>query len=86
MQSKPLLSSICEGLGYILEGLIYFGSDDGNLYVLNKDTGELFRRFGTASGKPERTSPLLWDGAVYFGDMDGKVDSWGSAADLSGIH
>jgi eukaryotic-like serine/threonine-protein kinase len=72
--------SIVAGFGHVLEGLAYFGSDDGNLYVLNKDTGDLVRRLATTSGKPVRTDPVLWDGAVYFADTGGTLYSWGSAA------
>jgi eukaryotic-like serine/threonine-protein kinase len=76
IQSSPSLA----------EDLIYFGSDDGALYVLNKDTGALVQRLPTASGLPVRTSPALWDGAVYFADTGGSLYSWGSAVDLTGIN
>jgi eukaryotic-like serine/threonine-protein kinase len=70
----------------IAEDLIYFGSDEGVLYVLNKETGALVRRLATASGLPIRTSPALWDGVVYFGDTGGTLYSWGSAVDTSGVN
>jgi eukaryotic-like serine/threonine-protein kinase len=66
----------------IAEDLICFGSDDGNLYLLNKDTGKLVRKLSAASGKPVRTTPVLCEGAVIFGDAAGNVYSWGSAVDL----
>lgn len=68
----------------IAEDLVYFGCNDGALYILNKDTGQLVKRLATASGEPIFTSPALWDGAVYFGDTGGTLYSWGSAVDTSG--
>lgn len=70
----------------IAEDLIYFGCDDGALYVLNKDTGQLVQRLASPSGLAVRTSPALWDGVVYFADVGGTLYSWGSAVDTSGIH
>jgi len=70
----------------IAEDLIYFGCDDGALYVVNKETGALVQRLRTESGLPIRTSPALCDGVVYFADTGGSLYSWGSADDTSGIN
>jgi eukaryotic-like serine/threonine-protein kinase len=64
----------------IAEDLIYFGCQDGTLYVLNKNTGQLVHSLATATGLPVRTSPALWNGKVYFADTGGKLYSWGSVA------
>lgn len=71
-------SSVC------LDGdKLYLLSGDGNLYCLNKSNGQEIWRFRTATGYlGDRTndwadyyhsSPVLYNGAVYFGSGDGHV-------------
>ena len=52
----------------VVDGVVYFGSDDGNLYVLAADTGEQLWSFAT--GDVIRSVPSVVDGAVYFGSND----------------
>jgi outer membrane protein assembly factor BamB len=49
-------------------GLVYFGSEDKNLYALDVATGEEKWRFST--GGPVRSSPAVVAGTVYFGSYD----------------
>jgi len=50
-------------------GLVYFGSDDKNLYAVDASSGELKWKFAT--GGPIRSSPAVVAGLVYFGSYDG---------------
>ncbi len=53
-----------------LDGTVYVGSDDGNLYALNPETGEEVWRF--PAGAEVRSSPAVApDGTIYFGSADG---------------
>jgi len=56
-----------------LNGTLYFGSDDGNLYIVNPTTGH-FTTVATPDGAPIESSPVLGaNGAVYFGANDGNI-------------
>ncbi len=57
----------------IAEDLIYFGSVDGALYVLNKETGALVQRLPNGIRSARAHVPALWDGAVYFADTAAPV-------------
>ena len=50
------------------EGLVYFGSGDGNLYALNAETGQLKWKFATQG--VVHSSPAVAGGVVYFGSWD----------------
>ncbi|MDE2843988.1 MAG: PQQ-binding-like beta-propeller repeat protein [Chloroflexota bacterium] len=50
------------------EGMVYAGSDDGNLYALSADTGEL--QWSFATGDVIRSTPTVADGKVFFGSND----------------
>ena len=52
----------------VVEGVVYVGSDDGNLYALVADSGELLWSFAT--GDVIRSIPTVFDGTVYFGSND----------------
>ena len=57
------------------EGVVYFGSTDGNVYALAADTGELVWRFETEG--PVYGSVTVYDGYLYAGSDDGylyKID------------
>jgi outer membrane protein assembly factor BamB len=58
--SSPVLS----------ESVLYFGSDDGNVYAVDAATGrQLWKR---ATGGPVAATPAVGDGRVYVGSYDGK--------------
>ena len=52
----------------IVDGVVYVGSDDGSLYALVADSGELLWSFAT--GDVIRSIPTVIDGTVYFGSND----------------
>jgi glucose dehydrogenase len=47
----------------VVNGVIYFGSDDGNVYALNASTGA--RLWSVATGSEVRSSPAVANGVVY---------------------
>jgi len=53
----------------LANGLIYFGSQNGNLYALNSDDGVEVWSFHTE--KPINSSPAVSNGTVYFQGNDG---------------
>jgi len=58
--SSPVLS----------EGVIYFGSDDNNVYAVDAETGKQKWKFVTQGPVP--CSPAVAGGMVYFASYDGK--------------
>jgi outer membrane protein assembly factor BamB len=52
----------------VVQGVVYFGSGDGNLYALDATSGELKWKFKT--GDVVHSSPALADGVLYFGSWD----------------
>jgi outer membrane protein assembly factor BamB len=50
---------------------VYVGSDDGNLYALDANTGSLRWKFTT--GGPVMSSPTINDGIVYVGSNDQRL-------------
>ncbi len=53
------------------DGLVYFGSRDGNVYVLKADTGEL--HWKASIGHPVVSSPAITEKMVYFGANNGII-------------
>ncbi len=73
---KPNLSLIApKSIPLILGDALWFGSDDGSFWTLDKRTGDVRRRFRTrdSSGKGIMSSPAAYDGRVYVGAYDGNV-------------
>ena len=53
---------------------VYFGSNDGKMYAVDKTTGlDLSGYTAYQTGDKIRSSPLVWNDVVYFGSDDGKV-------------
>ena len=52
----------------IADGVVYFGSGDGNCYALDAATGQLKWKFETKG--VVHSSPAVVNGAVYFGSWD----------------
>ena len=54
----------------VVEGKVYFGSGDGNVYAVDATTGVLQWKFAT--GDVVHASPAVAHGVVYVGSYDGK--------------
>jgi len=52
----------------VLDGAVYFGSGDGNVYALNAASGELKWKFKT--GDVVHASPAIADGTLFIGSWD----------------
>ena len=55
----------------VVNGVVYIGSDDGNVYALNASTGAMLWSF-TTGGRVE-SSPTVVNGVVYIGSDDDNV-------------
>lgn len=55
----------------VVDGVLYFGSNDGNLYALDAPTGDLI--WNSTAGEGLQSSPAVVDGVVYAGCWDGNV-------------
>ena len=55
----------------VADGLVFVGSDDGNVYAFDAETGAV--RWTHATGMPIEASPLIHDGTVYVGSSDGAL-------------
>jgi eukaryotic-like serine/threonine-protein kinase len=53
----------------VVNGIIYFGSQDHNLYAIDAVTGE--QRWVFQTGSAVESSPAVSNGVVYFGSNDG---------------
>jgi outer membrane protein assembly factor BamB len=60
-----------ESSSAVVGGVIYFGSDDGNVYALNAGTGAKLWSYTTAG--IVTSSPAVVNGVVYFGSSDSNV-------------
>ena len=54
-----------------VDGVVYAGSDDGNLYALNADSGRLRWKYNAGGGIS--SSPTISDGRVIFGSDSGDI-------------
>jgi outer membrane protein assembly factor BamB len=52
----------------VVQGAVYFGSGDGNLYAVDAASGDLRWKFQT--GDVVHASPAFADGVLYFGSWD----------------
>jgi len=59
----------------VVDGVVYVGSDDFNVYALNATTGTLIWNYMT--GNVVCSSPAVVDGVVYVGSHDGLVYAFG---------
>ena len=55
----------------VANGLVYVGSDDGNIYALNVKDGSKLWNYNTS--KAVWSSPTVVNGVVYVGSDDGNV-------------
>ncbi|HET6883511.1 MAG TPA: PQQ-binding-like beta-propeller repeat protein [Pirellulales bacterium] len=59
-----------EATAAIVDGMIYVGSFDGNLYAMNLANGEEKWKFHTELGF--KAAPAVREGVIFIGDVDGK--------------
>jgi outer membrane protein assembly factor BamB len=55
----------------VVNGVVYFGSDDGNVYALDASTGA--KLWSYATGNVVVSSPAVANGVVYVGSANGNV-------------
>ncbi|MBP1928954.1 outer membrane protein assembly factor BamB [Methanolinea mesophila] len=55
----------------IVDGVVYFGSNDGNLYAIDAKTGSLV--WNSAAGLGIQTGPAVTGGVVYAGSWDHNI-------------
>jgi len=55
----------------VVDGMVFVGSDDHNLYALSADTGRVSWSYET--GDVVRSVPTVVDGTVYFGSHDNHI-------------
>jgi len=55
----------------VINGIVYVGSDDGNVYALDAGTGS--QQWEYTTGGMVRSSPAVINGTVYVGSDDGNV-------------
>jgi outer membrane protein assembly factor BamB len=55
----------------VVDGVVYAGSPDNNVYALDATTGSLLWKYSTA--KPVYPSPAVADGVTYAGSEDGNI-------------
>jgi len=53
----------------IVDGRVYFGSNDGNVYAVHLETGKKIWAYQT--GDPVEAAPLVLDQKVFIGSTDG---------------
>jgi outer membrane protein assembly factor BamB len=63
--------SAIESSPAVVNGVVYFGSDDGNVYALNASTGAKLWSYTT--GSYVFSSPAVVNGVVYVGSVDGNM-------------
>ena len=62
----------------LVDGVAYFGSDDGTIYAVDLTRGQTLWTYPT--GGAVRSSPALVDGTLYFGSDDGSLVALDPAA------
>ena len=68
-------SSPVESSPAVANGVVYVGSDDGNVYALNAKTGVKLWSYTTDSNV--FSSPAVANGMVYVCSLGGKVYAFG---------
>jgi outer membrane protein assembly factor BamB len=57
----------------IVNDIVYFGDEWGNMNGVNIKTGKCVFKYTTSTKKAIRTTPEIKDNVIYFGDWDGIV-------------
>jgi len=53
----------------IVDRTVFVGASDGHVYALDSLSGCLYWSYAASAGV--RVAPVIWNGAVYFGDLHG---------------
>ena len=61
----------------IVDGTVFFGSNDGNFYAVDQATGT--KKWSFTSGSRIPSSPAVANGLVYFNSYDGNFYALGAA-------
>ncbi len=64
----------------LLDGVIYVGSGNGTLFGLNEKSGKVEFSVRSDDNSPIRSSPLVSNGRLFFGDWNGVVYCYDLAA------
>jgi outer membrane protein assembly factor BamB len=59
----------------VANGVVYVGSEDGNMYALNAATGA--KEWSYTTGNSVISSPAVANGVVYVGSNDQRVYAFG---------
>ena len=62
----------------VVDGVVYFGSEDYNFYAVDAATGNMLWKFQTGSFVD--SSPVVVNGMVYFGSNDGYIYALNTAS------
>ena len=60
----------------VISGVVYVGSDDGNVYALNASDGTTIWTYGTTDLVD--SSPAIANGVVYVGSVDKSIYAFGA--------
>jgi PGF-CTERM protein len=66
----------------VVNGVVYVGSDDNNLYALNASTGAKLWSYRTALWV--EANPAITNGVVYVGSDDGNVYAFSTVSSTAG--
>ncbi len=69
------VSLALEGSPVVAGGLLYVGSEDGNVYALDPTTGTQRWVFTSGGGLAMYTAPAVFHGVVYVSPGDGNLDA-----------
>ncbi len=68
---EQFIGQYFESAPAVVNGVLYIGSDDGNVYALSAATGAQLWNYTT--GNPVDSSPAVVNGIVYVGSLDENV-------------
>jgi outer membrane protein assembly factor BamB len=64
-------AGVAESSPLLVDGLVYLGTFDDNLYALDAETGK--KRWAFKTGDDVKGGPVIANGTVFFASYDGKV-------------
>jgi outer membrane protein assembly factor BamB len=70
---KHSLPGRAESSPVVVDGVVYFGCEDGDLYALHTSNGHV--KWATALGGPVKSAPAYRGGVLYVGDYGGYMNA-----------